>query len=167
MVVRLSFFLQKKKAISYIFMLIFIIYWLEQIQAILGEKNKPILIVGTHADKAQKDPNIIMQSFTSQLNKNPVLAPGGNEVIKSFCVSMATGLGLNDLKSCLVDVALTHPRIGIHKVKATTPLVALQHHVQYLVTSFNRVHDNPIHYMEWEEFVNLCVSKHILLFTIT
>ena len=47
---------------SSVIYVIFKIHWIQQIQAIIGDNNKPIIVVGTHADKlAKQDPNDVMQ----------------------------------------------------------------------------------------------------------
>lgn len=57
-----------------------LIHWLQQILAVLGDKNKPIVVVGTHADKIlqrNEDPNSKMQELIEMLKRNPELLSGG------------------------------------------------------------------------------------------
>lgn len=146
-------------------------YWLEQIQAILGNNDKPIVVVGTHADevvKTKQDPNNVLQDLINQLSKNPNLVSSD---IKAFiAVSMATGVGLTELKSCLVDLALSHPQIGISTVSVSRPIVAIQERVQLLVHQ-NRwlereQNSSAKYYMEWSEFEVLCTTKDILTWSL-
>lgn len=82
---------------------------------------------------------------------------------------MATGLGIQELKICLVDIALTHPQIGVKNIKVSDTLLALQTHLQKLVQQ-NRVTDTEselnTHYLNWAEFESLCLSFHILKFSV-
>lgn len=140
-------------------------YWLEQIQAILGDKNKPVVVVGTHADEIvrnKQDPNAILQNLVDQLKKNPNLRTC--DINCFIAVGMSSGFGLQELKSSLVDIALSHPQIGIFSAKVPTAIVALQQHMQFLVQQNRMENSNTAkYYMEWSEFETLCLSKNILL----
>lgn len=124
--------------------------------------NKPIVVVGTHADKIiekKQNPNVVMQELEDTLKKNTELHGCG---IKKFIpVSMSTGFGVNDLKSCLVELALKDPQIGVLNVKVPVPLLAMQRHMQYLVQQNSKKDEKTIHYMIWADFEAVCTSKHI------
>lgn len=133
-------------------------HWIQQIQAVIGNKNKPMIIIGTHADellKRKQDPDTRMQEMISELRRNPEIVNGDVEIHSFIVVSMASGLGLDDLQKALIDIAKTHPQIGVTKVKVPSTIVALQQHMLFLVQK------NEKHFMEWVEFEALCISKHI------
>lgn len=79
---------------------------------------------------------------------------------------MKTGMGLKELKSCLVDIALTHPTISISKVKVPAQLIAMQQIMQNFV-HHNRIQEHNAktglkkNYMAWTEFVDFCISRSI------
>lgn len=59
-------------------------HWIQQIRALLGQNNTPILIVGTHADevvKQHEDPQEKMQSFIDTLKKNPEMLQVGIQLL--------------------------------------------------------------------------------------
>lgn len=144
-------------------------HWIQQIQALLGDRDKPIFIVGTHSDllvKQKLDPNIKIEELVLELKKNPELT---NADIRAFIpVSLASGWGLIELKRSLVEVALTHPQIGVMKAKVPGPIIAMQQYLEQVVKQNRATIEKDAtvdikYYMGWTEFENLCSSKHILL----
>lgn len=66
---------------------------------------------------------------------------------------MSSGLGLKELKSSLMEIALTHPTVSVSKVKVPQKVVALHQIIQNL--------QRTKYYMEWIEFEEFCSSVSI------
>lgn len=80
---------------------------------------------------------------------------------------MESGLGLKELKSCLIDIALTHPTISVSKVKVPAPLMTMQQHmINYIHRNHVAERDRKLkhkYFLEWPEYESLCISNSILL----
>lgn len=126
--------------------------------------DKPIIIVGTHADAISNDPYVVLNGLIAQMKKNPELKAA--EIKHFIPVSLASSWGLPELKHALLDIALQHPQIGVLKAKVPAPLVSVQHGLAYLVEQ-NRIsekkHHKTVHYMTRSEFIHFCQSKDILI----
>lgn len=102
-------------------------HWIHQIQSILGVNDKPIMLVGTHADeliRRKEDPYAKMREVVYLLNLKI------KEIHGCFPVSLKSGFGVEDFKCGLVSLALTHPQIGILRAKVPITVLLIQKRIQ-------------------------------------
>lgn len=140
-------------------------YWIQQIQAIKGQQSsKPIFVVATHADKVTKgsDQRHVLDNIVKKysMNSQPIKGP--------FVVSLATNLGVEELKQEIVQTALEDKHIGIKNLTVPAQLLEIQKQLQQ-ITQRNRKAEEKnkdqkvTYFMSWAEFEEMCFSKNILL----
>lgn len=115
-----------------------------------SEGLKPIVIVGTHADllsKEQRDTVMeeVEKLFPSQTSK----IQARSQICGHFTITLAPGKleSLPTLKAALLEIALSHPKIGVGKVQVPQALVILQKEIDAIK------HNTP--FLLWENYVNL------------
>jgi len=143
-------------------------HWIQQIQAVMGNNDQPILVVGTHADKIlskKEPPQQQMQEVITRLG-----LVNQQEIKGFFPVSLSSGLGLEEFKKSLVTLAMTHPQIGIMKAKIPYPLMSMQKYIQSVVHQNkekgmqNIGQEKTTTYIDWKEYTRWCLQRSITLF---
>lgn len=108
---------------AFFFYCLFLVYryWLEQIGSYEDlTKTKPVIIVGTHADLLSKQDRARIDTEMQLLYPTPALSSSLNryQIQGHFSIGLSEGEkgGLSQLKKELINLALSHPKIGVGKV---------------------------------------------------
>lgn len=122
-------------------------YWIDQIGA-LADKNgtKPIIVVGTHADCiSKKEREAVLKDMEQQF---PVHS---NQIHGHFAIGLTSSKtkGLTSLQAKLIDIAQSHPKIGVGRVQVPHKFVILQ--------ELLKADESP--YIQWRSYVKLGESK--------
>lgn len=112
----------------------------------------PIVLVGTHIDRmSDHEIKIKKKQMDRQYpsRKTWDMNTPKNQVQGHFAVGLTPfwQRGLSELKAELLEIAISHPRIGIGKVKVPLNFKTLQTEVERRKSSNS--------YLKWQEFVNL------------
>ena len=121
-------------------------YCIEQIETDSCDETKPILIVGTHSDlfSPQERTKLIREMEKTRLPTNQIL---GHLPVNL----LSRGKSFNALKKKLIEVATSHPRIGVGKVVVPQSLLMMQRELEEKRESNTR-------YLRWGEYVALASS---------
>lgn len=99
------------------------------------EGTKPIVIVGTHADRLSKQEQAIKTSEMEQLFPTRTIGTRTrNQIQGHFAISLIPGKegGLSSLKTKLLEIGLSHPKIGIGSVQVPCEFVTLQKELELI-----------------------------------
>ncbi len=109
--------------------------------------------MGTHADKLSKNDRKALAKEMEQLYP----APKNQKVNRSqiyghFAVVLSEkgGAGQSELKNKLLDIALSHPKIGVGNVSVPTSFVMMQNELQRL--------KEKVPYLYWQKFTEIADS---------
>lgn len=137
---------------------IFFRYWIEQVGALRDtEGSKPIVVVGTHADKVSKED---LERHIAEMKKRYPTPSSwihtASQIQGHFTISLHPGgiSGLSELKSRLMDIALNHPKIGVRQVRVPKSFITLQIAL--------RLHKQSSPYYWWRDFVTLPIPCEIV-----
>lgn len=128
-------------------------YWMEQIGASSDlEGVKPIVVVGTHADKLDSEARSRIHSEMEALY--PVSTPqrkNRHQIQAHFCVSLAqrNTADFLSLQSKLVDISLNHNKIGIGSAQVPRNVLVIQQACEEL---------KQRKYIPWSEYVSMASS---------
>ncbi len=123
-------------------------YWIEQVDAINDfEGTKPIIVVGTHADKLSKKERETLTKEMELQYPVPTQKANRSQIQGHFAVSLEKGgSGQYELKCKLLDLALSHEKIGVGNVQVPKSFSCLQDKLQI------RKQKSPyIHWKKYEE----------------
>ncbi len=98
------------------------------------EGTKPIIIVGTHADKLSKKDRQELEATMEQLYPFPSQKANRSQIEGHFSVSLSDkkGIGLSEIRTKLLTLALSHPKIGVGRISVPRSFVMLQTELQEL-----------------------------------
>ncbi len=120
------------------------------------EGTKPIIVVGTHADKLSKNDRKTLIAEMEQLYPFPTHQTNRTQIYGHFAVSLngKGGMGQSEIKTKLLELALSHPKIGIGNVSVPRSFVMLQRELQELKAT------TP--YLYWQKYSEIAESIGIL-----
>jgi hypothetical protein len=86
----------------------------------------PFWIIGTHADKLSKQELAQRLSVTEKLYPKSINPSNPNQIVGHMVIALSSSKGIQEVKNALLEIAHSHPKIGIGKVKIPKSMLLIQ-----------------------------------------